>query len=136
MKAIYACHTTPKHTFVDTQTKMASVSDPSRLRRRAEIMKKYPNHIPVVVEAGSGAPALNRNKFLVPPDFTCADLCHVVRKQVGVGLKREQALFVFGRTASGAVALSGNTLVRTAYAAHQDTDGNLPVVYCLENAFG
>lgn len=75
-------------------------------------------------------PDIDRNKFLLPRDFTIANFLEVIRKHTK--LTREQALFVY---VDGTVPAS-NALIGAIYDRHKDKDGFLYVVYTGESSFG
>ena len=105
-----------------------------RKRQSEVVLRKHPDRIPIIVEKdskmGKKIPTIDRCKYLVPSDFSMAQLLYVVRKRIK--LKSEEALFFF----------VNNTLVSTAsllseiYAKEKDVDGFLYITYCGENAFG
>lgn len=103
-------------------------------KRQAEVvLKKHPDRIPVIVEKekGSDIAMIDRCKYLVPQDFSVAQLLYVVRKRIK--LAPEQGLFFF---------LSDHTIVTTSallsdiYDKNKDADGFLYVTYTGENVFG
>lgn len=103
-----------------------------RCRKSAELAKTYPDHLPVLIRPAEGAPPLDRERYLIPKDLTCAEMCHVVRKHVGVGLRKDQALFLMTHN----VVLTGSRSVRGVHQEFGAPDGFLYVTYCLEHAFG
>ena len=103
-------------------------------KRQAEVvLKKHPDRIPIIVEREKktkNIPVIDRCKYLVPKDFSVAQLLYVVRKRIK--LSPEQGLFFF----------IGNQLVMTSallsemYEKYKDQDGFLYVNYAGENVFG
>ena len=105
-----------------------------RIEESTNVLKKYPNRIPVIVEKSDKCKELqdiDKNKYLVPEDLTMGQFLYVVRKRIQ--LDSEQALFCF---------VNDNTLPTTSstmaniYNDHKDEDGFLYVTYCSENTFG
>lgn len=97
-------------------------------------MEAHPNKIPVILEKvnthNGQIPDIDKNKFLLPRDFTIANFLDVIRKRTN--LNKEQALFVY---VNGTVPAS-NAMFGTIYELHKDKDGFLYVVYTGENSFG
>ena len=103
-----------------------------RSREALNIMGKYPNSLPIIVQNGpsSTLPLIDKNKFLVPKDITFGEFVYVIRKRLK--LKEYQSIFVFvNRT------LPLNTkLISVLYDEHSEDDNFL---YCYiqgENVFG
>lgn len=105
-----------------------------RKRQSDVVIKKHPDRIPIIVERdhkSTKIPIIDRCKYLVPKDFSVAQLLYVVRKRIK--LKPEEGLFFF---------LSNNTIITTSsllseiYNKHKDADGFLYVTYAGENVFG
>lgn len=105
-----------------------------RVKQFEKVMEAHPNKIPVILEkvnTHSGQiPDIDKNKFLLPRDFTIANFLDVIRKRTN--LNKEQALFVY---VNGTVPAS-NAMFGTIYELHKDKDGFLYVVYTGENSFG
>lgn len=97
------------------------------------ILLKYPDRIPVIVEKDKNSRTLNdidKNKFLVPYELTLGQFLHIIRKRCY--LEPSQSLYLF----------CGNTLQPTSqtmanvYKEQKDDDGFLYITYCAENTFG
>ena len=103
-----------------------------RKEEAARIRAKYPERIPIIVEKAdrSDIPAVDKKKYLVPPDLTVGQFVFVVRKRIK--LSPEKAIFIF----------VNNTLPQTAslmsaiYEENKDDDGFLYLTYSGENTFG
>ena len=104
-----------------------------RCKESENILKKYPNRIPVIVERSEKCKEINdidKNKFLVPNDLTMNQFIYVVRKRLK--LSSEKALFVFIND-----KLMPNS--RTLYEISQEEkeeDDFLYMNYASENTFG
>jgi GABA(A) receptor-associated protein len=103
-----------------------------RVEESKKIIKKYPNRIPVIVEASSDCnlKKIDKNKFLVPEDITIASFLGVIRKRIQ--LSPEQALFIFVNNTLPCASQS----VSSIYHNCKDKDGFLYFVYTEENTFG
>lgn len=102
------------------------------MKQYEKVMEAHPNKVPVILEKASGStvPDIDKNKYLLPRDFTVANFLDVIRKRTN--LNKEQALFVY---VDGTVPAS-NAMFGTIYEGHKDKDGFLYVVYTGENSFG
>lgn len=99
---------------------------------RENACRTHPSHVPVILErGGTDAPAIDKERLLVPPDLTGSQLQYVVRRRLKMG--REQALFLL---CCNRLVTSSDS-ARELYAKHQHVDdGLLYITYTLENAFG
>ena len=103
-----------------------------RHQESKNILAKYPERIPIIVEKyeGSDLPEIDKLKYLVPRDMTMPQFIFVIRKRIK--LDPSQTLFV----------MVNNTLVGSAkliseiYDDLSDEDGFLYVNYTNENTFG
>lgn len=105
----------------------------SKRREESErIRDKYPDRIPVICEKNWNANLneLDRNKFLIPTDFTVGQFMYVIRKRLR--LPCEKAIFLF---VSGSIPSSGMTLM-ALYESFKDEDGFLYITYSEESVFG
>ena len=67
-----------------------------RLATSTQILAKYPDKIPVIVERApnnTSIPDIDKHKYLVPADITVGQFLFVIRKRIK--LAPEQALFLF-----------------------------------------
>ena len=60
-----------------------------------EIIKRYPDRIPVYIEKGDNKikEQLRKNKYLVPRDINMGQFTYVIRKQLKI--RPEDAIFIF-----------------------------------------
>ena len=104
-----------------------------RCKESENILKKYPNRIPVIVERSEKCKEINnidKNKFLVPNDLTMNQLIYVVRKRLK--LSSEKALFVF---INDKLMPNSRTLYEI-YQEEKEEDDFLYMNYASENTFG
>ena len=123
-------------------TAVASWSEPfkkrlplaSRQQESRRILGKYPRNVPVICERGNAAreALVDREKFLVPRDFTPPQFMHVIRKRVT--LPKHQALYLFYGDKHEMPA--NTTRFEELYARLRDEDGFLYVTYAQESTFG
>jgi len=107
-------------------------SSDERLKESNNIIAKYPDRIPVIIEKYSNAdlPDMEKNKYLVPRDMTVGHFIHMLSKRMQ--LDPSKALFVFVH----------NTLPQTAsrmdslYNTFKEEDGFLYMCYSTEKTFG
>lgn len=103
-----------------------------RVKQFQKVMETHPNKIPVILEKAPTAevPDVDRNKYLLPREFTVANFLDVIRKRTNLG--KEQAIFIY---VNGTVPAS-NAMFGSIYEQHKDADGFLYVVYTGESSFG
>ncbi|KAL5122168.1 Autophagy-related protein 8i [Glycine soja] len=103
-----------------------------RLGESRDIVAKYPDRVPVIVEryAKCDLPELEKKKYLVPRDLSVGHFIHILSSRLS--LPPGKALFVFVK----------NTLPQTAnmmdsvYRSFKDEDGFLYMYYSTEKTFG
>ncbi|XP_058766754.1 autophagy-related protein 8i-like [Vicia villosa] len=103
-----------------------------RLEESRDIIAKFPDRIPVIVERYSKCdlPELEKKKYLVPRDLSVGHFIHILSSRLS--LPAGKALFVFVR----------NTLPQTAsvmdsvYRSFRHEDGFLYMYYSTEKTFG
>ena len=102
-----------------------------RLNESTNIVIKYPERIPIIVERfNRSLPEIDRKKYLAPCDLSVGNFMYVIRKRIK--LQPEKSLFLFF---NGKI-LPVNTLLGSAYDKHKDDDGFLYIKYCEESTFG
>lgn len=105
----------------------------SRKKESENILKKYPNRIPVIVEKSSKCRDINdidKTKFLVPDDLTIGQFIFVIRKRLK--LTPEKALFLFINNK----LVPTHALMSQVYNDEKDEDNFLYIYYSSENTFG
>lgn len=103
-------------------------------REANRVLRKHPDRIPVIVEVGQKSPGLKltKHKFLVPKEFTMAQLLAMLRTQFTENLKPEEAVFMFVNNELPPLS----RLVSVVYEEHKADCGFLFVVLCKESTFG
>ena len=96
------------------------------------IRAKYPDRIPIICEKTrfSTMEDLEKQKYLVPCDFTLGQFMYVIRKRLN--LPAEKGLFFF---IHGTISPIQKSLQDIDYE-HIDEDGFLYITYSDENVFG
>jgi GABA(A) receptor-associated protein len=109
------------------------VSFQLRKKETSDIMKKYPDRIPIICEKHKQHYSDNvKRKYLVPKDYTLGQFIHVVREKIC--LTKEQALF-FSVGSEGCMP-SCSSSIQQLYDIYGDKDGYLYMSYMTENVFG
>lgn len=104
-----------------------------RLKEGTEILKKYPDKIPVIVEPSSNNnnyENLQRNKFLCPRDINISQFLLILRNRLS--LKATQSIYLFINNKSP----PNNAQLGDIYLNHCDSDKFLKIKYGLETFFG
>lgn len=102
-----------------------------RIIESHNILAKYPSKIPIICErSNNNCPDIDKNKYLVPNDFTLGQFLFIIRKRMK--LPHEKAIFLF---------INGNfynstLLLSNIYETEKDDDGFLYITYAFENTFG
>lgn len=109
-------------------------SHEERRQEASRVIMKYPDRIPIICERNKTAsydcPIIDKNKYLVPKDFTFGQLLYVIRKRIK--LPNDKALFLFvNKYIPPTTARVGDV-----YKNYQDSDLFLYVTYSYENVFG
>ena len=98
------------------------------------IIMKYPDRIPIICErsqiSSNDCPSIDKNKFLVPNDFTLGQFIFVIRKRMK--LPPEKAIFLFIND----IYHNSTQLLSNIYDSEKDDDGFLYISYSFENTFG
>ncbi|OAY61985.1 autophagy-related protein 8i [Manihot esculenta] len=103
-----------------------------RLEESRDIIAKYANRVPVIVEryCKTDLPELEKKKYLVPRDMSVGQFVHVLSSRLH--LTPGKALFVFVRNTLPQTA----TLMDCVYESFKDKDGFLYMCYSSEKTFG
>lgn len=109
-----------------------STSYETRYNEVRQIMDKYPNRIPIIVERlkTSNAPIIDKRKYLVPVDLTVGQFMFVIRKRLRFSSEVGLYFFIDGHIPATSELLS------VVYARSRDIDGFLYINYATENTFG
>ncbi|OMO82203.1 Autophagy protein Atg8 ubiquitin-like protein [Corchorus olitorius] len=103
-----------------------------RLEESRDIIAKYPNRVPVIVERYSKTdlPEMEKKKYLVPRDMSVGQFIHVLGARLR--LTPGKALFVFVNNTLPQTA----TLMDSVYESYKEDDGFLYMLYSSEKTFG
>lgn len=103
-----------------------------RLEESRDIIAKYPNRVPLIVERYSKAdlPELEKRKYLVPLDMSVGQFIHILSGRLE--LAPGKALFVFVKNTLPQTA----SLMNSVYESFKDGDGFLYMCYSSEKTFG
>ncbi|XP_020100022.1 autophagy-related protein 8i-like [Ananas comosus] len=103
-----------------------------RLQESKDILAKYPDRVPVVVERFSRTdlPEMEKRKFLVPCDMTVGQFIHILRSRLH--LPSGKALFIFIQDTLPQTA----SIMDSMYQQYKDEDGFLYMCYSSEKTFG
>lgn len=104
----------------------------NRCKESKNIITKYPDRVPVIVEKQetSDVVDIDKNKFLVPCDLTVGQFVYVIRKRMK--MPPEKAIFVF---VDNHIPMQ-SSLMSSIYDQSKDKDGFLYIKYAGENTFG
>ncbi|XP_023513717.1 autophagy-related protein 8i-like [Cucurbita pepo subsp. pepo] len=97
-----------------------------------EILIKYPDRVPVIVERYEKCefPEMEKKKYLIPRDMSVGQFIHVLSTRLR--LAPGKALFVFVKNTLPQTA----SLMSTVYESYKDDDGFLYMCYSSEKTFG
>ena len=104
-----------------------------RSHESENIIKKYPNRIPVIVEKSKNCKNISdidKNKYLVPDDMCINQFIYVIRKRLK--LSSDKALFVFINDK----IVPNTQILSQVYKDEKDEDNFLYINYASENTFG
>ena len=104
-----------------------------RYNESKNIIEKYPNRIPVIVEKCKKCKTIkdiDKTKYLVPNDMTLTQFIYVIRKRLKI--TSEQAIFVFINNK----IITSTKLIKDIYNEEKDDDNFLYLNYASENTFG
>ena len=97
----------------------------------SKIREKYPDRIPIIVEAGNTrVPQIDKSKYLVPRDITVGQFLYIIRKRIK--LSNDKALFLFVNK----ILPPTSCLISDIDNNYQDEDGFIYFTYIDENTFG
>lgn len=107
-----------------------------RLAEAERVMMKYPNRIPVIVEASNSISCdqrivMAKKKYLVPNDINVGQFLFIIRKRIK--MPPEKALFIF---VGDSHLVATNCLMERAYQEHGAKDRFLYMTVASENTFG
>ncbi|RNA13488.1 gamma-aminobutyric acid receptor-associated [Brachionus plicatilis] len=118
------------------------VSFEKRLSDAEDLLRNYPDRVPIIVEKRSSSSInpfhkrseklaeIKNNKFLVPKDLSVGQLFYIIRKNLT--LKSDEALYLF---INNKMPVFSATL-GSIYQEEHDQDKFLYVLYSQEETFG
>ncbi|KAF5743837.1 autophagy-related protein 8i [Tripterygium wilfordii] len=103
-----------------------------RLEESRDIVAKYPDRVPVIVERyeKTDLPEMEKKKYLVPRDMAVGQFIHILGNRLR--LPPGKALFVFVKDTLPQTA----TLMDSLYESFKNEDGFLYMCYSSEKTFG
>ncbi|KAH7516927.1 hypothetical protein FEM48_Zijuj09G0007600 [Ziziphus jujuba var. spinosa] len=103
-----------------------------RVEESRDIVAKYPDRVPVIVErySSSDLPELEKKKYLVPRDMSIGQFIHIL--SIRLHLIPGKALFIFVNNTLPQTA----SLMDSVYESFKDDDGFLYMCYSTEKTFG
>ncbi|XP_022145376.1 autophagy-related protein 8i-like [Momordica charantia] len=103
-----------------------------RFEEAFEILAKYPDRVPVIVERYDKCelPEMEKKKYLIPRDMSVGQFIHVLSNRLH--LAPGKALFVFVKNTLPQTA----SLMSSVYESYKDDDGFLYMCYSTEKTFG
>lgn len=105
-----------------------------RLKEATDILKKYPDKIPIIVEPltpyNNDKNNLDRNKFLCPKDINVGHFISILRNRLSLKATQSIYLFINNKTPSNSMQMGD------IYSNYSDKDKFLKIKYGLENFFG
>ncbi len=105
-----------------------------RIKDYKEILKDYPNRIPVICERAPNAKfqIITKTKYLCPLDMTVTQFTFLIRQKLNL----PQGATIYFLTGDN-VTLTGNQYMSEVYQSHKDKeDGFLYITYASEVFFG
>jgi GABA(A) receptor-associated protein len=94
---------------------------------------KHPGSIPVYITKATNAkntPEIRKNKFLIPADYTVANVLYIIRKYIDV--RSEQGIFLFINDHVPSASMT----MKEVESVYKTRDGLIRITYALENTFG
>ena len=104
-----------------------------RLNETTEILNKYPNRVPCILERvdnNSTIDLIDKKKFLVPDDLTMSQFIYVIKKRVK--LNPSDAIFIF----CNKQLLLNQSIIKDIYNKYKEKDNYLYLEYSGESTFG
>jgi GABA(A) receptor-associated protein len=96
------------------------------------ILKNNPQKVPIIIEPDLIIfKEIKKTKYLVPKEFTFAQLCYLIRVQLD--LDSYESLFL---VINGTTCLTGEILIQDIYNKYKDLDGFLYIKYTGELVWG
>lgn len=96
------------------------------------VIKKYPDRIPIIVQRHSSTDIqdIDKCKYLVPKSMSISQFTFIIRKRIK--LLPSQAIFI----SINNKLVGGSKTISEIYHDEKDEDGFIYIVYTGENTFG
>ena len=94
------------------------------------LISKYVDKIPIIVEYDDTVIKLDKCKFLIPDTFSMGQLMIFIKSKVSLHSKEAIFIFINGNL------MPASYLVRDVYDTHKDEDNFLYISINIENTFG
>ena len=104
----------------------------SRKKMTDNVLLKYPDKIPAIIESVSGKKTDEKVKFLLPKDTTMAQLAYVIYKRNKMDDPSVSILLFI----NGLTLVESYLTSEQVYEKYKDADGFLYIVWQCENTFG
>ncbi|GJW30769.1 autophagy-related protein 8i [Tanacetum coccineum] len=103
-----------------------------RCQESQDIIARYPDRLPVVVEryTKTDLPEMEKKKYLVPRDMSIGQFIHILSGRLH--LAPGKALFIFVQN----TLPQTSSLIESVYESYKDEDGFLYMCYSSEKTFG
>ena len=101
-----------------------------RVRETTQLLKKYPNKVPVYIEIPNNDMVLEKKKYLVDYNVTIMNLQILLRKYIKVHSAEGIYMLINKQL------ITGNTELGTIYENNKSEDGLLYIQLLKENTFG
>ena len=103
-----------------------------RFDESMNVLTKYPDRIPIIVERHHDCKLdnIDKSKYLVPKDMTMGQFTYIIRKRIS--LDSSQSIFI---SVNGSLS-SSSDIISHIYENKKDEDGFLYITYTSENTFG
>ncbi|KAI3732539.1 hypothetical protein L1987_63745 [Smallanthus sonchifolius] len=103
-----------------------------RCQESQDIIARYPDRLPVVVEryTKTDLPEMEKKKYLVPRDMSMGQFIHILSSRLH--LSPGKALFIFVQN----TLPQTSSLIESVYESFKDEDGFLYMCYSSEKTFG
>jgi GABA(A) receptor-associated protein len=116
----------------ETRQKFASMSLQKKLNENANLSKRYPSKIPVIIYTrNKNISEPEKCKFLIDKNVSIAEFLTVLRKYVK--LDPTESIYLF--TEDNSIPPSSH-LMSQVFDAHKNEDNFLYLEYTLESTFG
>jgi GABA(A) receptor-associated protein len=103
---------------------------PEKEKDVQNILRKYPDRLPIYVKVTNNLPAIDKKKYLVPKDLTVGQFMYVCRKRLK--LRPEQGVYMF----FNGMLCSTMRSMHDIYEENKLESGLLVATLSAENTFG